>query len=99
MPVISVIGLGYVGVVSVGCLAARGFTVVGADLDPAKVAAVAGGVSPIVEARLDELLAEGVRQSKVRATTDVAAAVQFLLGDGARNITGTTLTVDAGNTA
>jgi 3-oxoacyl-[acyl-carrier protein] reductase len=30
---------------------------------------------------------------------DVAAAVQFLLSDQARNITGTTLTVDAGNTA
>lgn len=30
---------------------------------------------------------------------DVAAAVEFLLGDGARNITGTVMTVDAGNTA
>jgi len=30
---------------------------------------------------------------------DVASAVEFLLGDGARNITGTVLTVDAGNTA
>jgi len=30
---------------------------------------------------------------------DVAAAVEFLLGEQARNITGTTLTVDAGNTA
>jgi 3-oxoacyl-[acyl-carrier protein] reductase len=30
---------------------------------------------------------------------DVAAAVEFLLSDAAKNITGTTLTVDAGNTA
>ena len=30
---------------------------------------------------------------------DVANAVVFLMGDGARNITGTVLTVDAGNTA
>jgi 3-oxoacyl-[acyl-carrier protein] reductase len=30
---------------------------------------------------------------------DVAAAVEYLLGDGARNVTGTVLTVDAGNTA
>src|SRR5271155_1398986 len=30
---------------------------------------------------------------------DVAAAVQYLLSDGARNITGTVITVDAGNTA
>jgi 3-oxoacyl-[acyl-carrier protein] reductase len=31
--------------------------------------------------------------------SDVAAAVEYLLSDGARNVTGTTLTVDAGNTA
>jgi len=30
---------------------------------------------------------------------DVAAAVAYLLSDGARNITGTVITVDAGNTA
>ena len=30
---------------------------------------------------------------------DVASAVDFLLGDGSRNITGTVITVDAGNTA
>ena len=30
---------------------------------------------------------------------DVAASVAFLMSDGARNITGTTMTVDAGNTA
>jgi 3-oxoacyl-[acyl-carrier protein] reductase len=30
---------------------------------------------------------------------DVAAAVEYLLSDGARNVTGTVITVDAGNTA
>jgi 3-oxoacyl-[acyl-carrier protein] reductase len=30
---------------------------------------------------------------------DVARSVEFLLGDGGRNVTGTTVTVDAGNTA
>jgi len=30
---------------------------------------------------------------------DVAASVEFLMGDGGRNITGTVMTVDAGNTA
>ena len=30
---------------------------------------------------------------------DVAAAVEFLLGPGGRNITGTVMTIDAGNTA
>ncbi len=32
-------------------------------------------------------------------TDDVAAMVEYLLGDGGRNVTGTVLTVDAGNTA
>jgi 3-oxoacyl-[acyl-carrier protein] reductase len=30
---------------------------------------------------------------------DVASMVEYLLGEGGRNITGTMLTVDAGNTA
>jgi 3-oxoacyl-[acyl-carrier protein] reductase len=30
---------------------------------------------------------------------DVARSVEFLLGEGGRNITGTVITIDAGNTA
>jgi 3-oxoacyl-[acyl-carrier protein] reductase len=43
-----------------------------------------------------------IRRSALRRLpepTDVAAAVKFLLSEEARNITGTTFTVDAGNTA
>jgi 3-oxoacyl-[acyl-carrier protein] reductase len=43
-----------------------------------------------------------IRRSALRRMpepTDVAATVRFLLSEEARNITGTTLTVDAGNTA
>jgi len=43
-----------------------------------------------------------VRRSALRRLVeveDVAAAVEYLLSDGARNITGTVMTVDAGNTA
>jgi len=43
-----------------------------------------------------------VRRSALRRmpeADDVAKAVEFLLGDGGRNITGTTITVDAGATA
>ncbi len=36
---------------------------------------------------------------RMAEVSDVAAAVAYLLSDGARNVTGTTLTVDAGNTA
>jgi 3-oxoacyl-[acyl-carrier protein] reductase len=43
-----------------------------------------------------------VRRSALRRLAeidDVANAVAFLLGDGAKNITGTAMTVDAGGTA
>jgi 3-oxoacyl-[acyl-carrier protein] reductase len=50
----------------------------------------------------DEQREKIVRRSALRRlidAEDVAAAVEFLLGDPAKNITGTTVTVDAGNTA
>ena len=50
----------------------------------------------------DEHREQIVRRSALRrlvTADDVAAAVEFLLSDGARNITGTVMTVDAGNTA
>ena len=50
----------------------------------------------------EEERAQVVRRSALRRLTDVediANAVEFLLGDKARNITGTVLTVDAGSTA
>lgn len=50
----------------------------------------------------DEQRQRIIRRSALRrlaAADDVAAAVEFLLSDSARNITGTVLTVDAGNTA
>ncbi len=73
---ISIIGLGYVGVVSVGCLSARGFKVIGADLDPVMVEAIKRGQSPIVERGLGELLADGVQNELIDATIDVAQAVR-----------------------
>jgi 3-oxoacyl-[acyl-carrier protein] reductase len=43
-----------------------------------------------------------VRRSALKRMVDVediAGTVDFLMGEGARNITGTVITVDAGNTA
>jgi len=50
----------------------------------------------------DEHRQQIVRRSALRRlpeVDDVAGAVEFLLGDAAKSITGTVLTVDAGNTA
>jgi GDP-mannose 6-dehydrogenase len=72
---ISVFGTGYVGVVSCGCLAGLGHEIVGVDISAEKVAMLAGGHSPIVEDGIDGLVADAVRLGRLKATTDVAAAV------------------------
>jgi GDP-mannose 6-dehydrogenase len=72
---ISIFGLGYVGSVSAACFADVGFRVIGVDVSSAKVEALASGRSPIVEARMNELLGEGHKSGRLRATTDSATAV------------------------
>ena len=72
---ISVLGIGYVGAVSCGCLAAFGHEVVGVDVSPDKVAMLARGQSPIVEAEIDRLIADGVAHGQLRATADTAEAI------------------------
>ncbi len=72
---ISVVGLGYVGAVSAGCLSSLGHRVVGVDLDPVKIAAIREGRAPLHEEGLTELLAEGVALGLVDATDDLAQAV------------------------
>ena len=73
---VSVFGLGYVGSVSAASFAADGHEVVGVDVNADKVEAVNAGRSPIVEPGLDDLLAQGVAERRLRATTDTADAVQ-----------------------
>lgn len=72
---ISVFGIGYVGAVSSGCLAELGHEVIGVDVSPEKVAMLAAGQSPIVEAEIGELIAGNAARGRLTATTDVAAAV------------------------
>ncbi len=72
---ISVFGLGYVGSVTAACLAHKGSSVTGVDLNPSKVELLESGRSPIVEPRVSELVAEGHSACRLHATTDSAAAV------------------------
>lgn len=74
-PKISVIGLGYVGAVSVACLAQLGFEMVGVDISTDRVDAVRNGKSPIVEDRLEELLSSGVDDGRITATTNLIPAI------------------------
>jgi GDP-mannose 6-dehydrogenase len=72
---ISIFGIGYVGAVSAACLAADGHEVVAVDTNAHKVKMLNDGVAPIVEAGLAELVRDGVRGAKLRATTDVQDAI------------------------
>ncbi len=72
---VAIVGLGYVGAVTAGCLARLGSSVIGVDTDPHKVEAIAAGRSPIAEPGLDELLAEAVGSGRL-ATGTIAEAVE-----------------------
>jgi UDPglucose 6-dehydrogenase/GDP-mannose 6-dehydrogenase len=71
---VSVVGVGYVGLVTAACLAEQGHDVVCADLDSAKVELIESGAAPIHEPDLDRLLARNVGRN-LRATVDVEHAV------------------------
>ncbi|NND03853.1 MAG: UDP-glucose/GDP-mannose dehydrogenase family protein [Acidimicrobiia bacterium] len=71
---ISIVGTGYVGLVTAACLAEVGHTVTCVDVDATKVDKVNAGVSPIHEASLDDLLDEHVG-TRLSATTNLRLAV------------------------
>ena len=78
---ISIFGLGYVGSVSAACLAHAGHRVTGVDVNFAKVEMLASGRSPILEARMSELVAEGHQAHLLHATSDVPVAARFFRKD------------------
>ena len=71
---VSIIGTGYVGLVTGACLAEKGHQVVCVDIDPERVAALNRAESPIFEAGLEEILRSNVGRS-LSATTDLTQAV------------------------
>lgn len=71
---ISVIGTGYVGLVSGVCLADAGHDVTCVDVDRRKVDMINQGQAPIYEKGLDELLARNVGL-RLRATTEFTSAI------------------------
>ncbi len=73
---ISIIGAGYVGLVSGVCLSEVGHHVVCVDQIPEKVQSILKGKSPIYEPGLDELLERNLKRKRFTATLDLARAVE-----------------------
>ena len=70
---LSVIGCGYLGVTHAACMSSLGFTVIGVDTDPDKVAMLTRGELPFYEPGLDSLLAQEVKAGRLSFTTDFSA--------------------------
>ena len=73
---ITVIGTGYVGLVSGTCLAEVGNDVLCLDIDPAKIKTLNEGGIPIFEPGLLEMVKRNVAAGRLHFTTDVDRAVQ-----------------------
>jgi GDP-mannose 6-dehydrogenase len=72
---ISIFGLGYVGAVSLACLARDGHFVTGVDIDKAKLDLIRAGKTPVVEEGMVDLMAEVAASGRVSVTDDVAMAI------------------------
>jgi len=73
---LSVLGLGYVGAVSAGCLAQEGHQVIGVDPETRKVDLINAGRTPIIEKDIGQIIERQVAAGRLSATGDVAAAVR-----------------------
>jgi UDPglucose 6-dehydrogenase len=72
---ITMIGSGYVGLVSGACFSDFGHDVICVDKDASKIEALHAGRMPIYEPGLDQLVATNVAAGRLTFTTDLAAAV------------------------
>lgn len=73
---ITVIGSGYVGLVTGASLANSGHIVTCVDIDPVKIHALNQGKSPIWEPGLDEMIANNIAQERLFFTTNLESALK-----------------------
>ena len=72
---ISILGMGYVGIVSGACLLHMGHTILAVEPASEKLHVLKSGLSPIEEPRVSDLLAEGYLQGRFHAQANIDAAV------------------------
>lgn len=72
---ISIFGLGYVGCVSLGCLAQSGHHIIGVDINKIKVDQINSGKPTIIEKDIDLIMVAQHRNGRIEATLDAKEAV------------------------
>mgnify|MGYP001278175845 CR=1 FL=1 len=72
---ITVVGSGYVGLVTAACLADFGHFVTSVDKDPGKIERLKRGEIPIYEPGLDEVVKRNVQADRLKFTTDLGVGV------------------------
>lgn len=73
---VTIIGTGYVGLVTGCCLAEHGHNVTCVDNNEAKVEELKQGMSPIFEPGLTDLLTRNIAEQRISFTTDLAEGVK-----------------------
>jgi UDPglucose 6-dehydrogenase len=76
---ISVIGTGYVGLVTGACFAEFGLNVACMDTDAKRISKLEKGEVPFYEPGISELVAKGLRENRLSFTTDIARVVDRAL--------------------
>ena len=71
----TVVGLGYVGLVTAACLAEWGHDVIGVDGDERRLEDLKAGRMPLHEPGLEDLVAAGVKADRLQVTGPSAEAI------------------------